>query len=235
MASSMTFAPPPPLLLLLSSCSSPFPYKSAPSLSAKSFSQHSSAPGVTSLAMAAKSKGSSSSFKGFGSVPTELLGRTPEDSESCACCSGASYGECCKQIHDGVRWPSTPLEMIRSRYSAYAYRLPTWIMDSTHSTNPDWRSQRNKWRNELLGFCDGFDFVRLEILKEEGGQDSDEHFIEFIARLRAKEKAPENAPKGVKQTLRRVKLHGASDSSSADFRLACLICEGGWQVVLRLG
>eukprot|EP00960_Hanusia_phi_P061692 764913-Hanusia_phi.AAC.2 len=89
----------------------------------------------------------------------------------------------------------------------------------------------------MPGFCDGFDFVKLEvrILKEEEGKDDSEYFIEFIARLRAsekcccdQEKAPENAPKGVKQTLRRVKLHGASDSSSADFReRSRFVKEGG--------
>jgi hypothetical protein len=34
----------------------------------------------------------------------------------------------------------------RRRYSAYAYRLPRWIMDTTHRTNVDWRADSRAWQ-----------------------------------------------------------------------------------------
>lgn len=55
-------------------------------------------------------------------------------------------------------------------------------------------------------------------MEEADGEESGEAFVEFIARLAAADSMPTNAPKGVKQTLRRVKFHGASDTASADFR-----------------
>jgi len=33
-------------------------------------------------------------------------------------------------------------------------------------SNSDWKSARNKWFNELLGFCDGFNFNGLDIVED---------------------------------------------------------------------
>ncbi len=95
--------------------------------------------------------------------------------------------------------------------------MPDWIIDTTHKTNSDWKSSRSKWFNELLGFCDGFNFNGLEIVDDKPGEEG-EHYIEFVARMTAREKAPANAPKGVKQTLRRVKYQAGTDKVGADFR-----------------
>mmetsp|Transcript_39353 Transcript_39353/g.93093 ORF Transcript_39353/g.93093 Transcript_39353/m.93093 type:complete len:285 (-) Transcript_39353:193-1047(-) len=172
---------------------------------------------VFMAAKSKKNKKSAPNFKGFGAVPEKLIDRVPRPEEPCVCQSGETYGACCKPFHDREDWPSSPLALARSRYSAYAYRLPNWIIDSTHKSNPDWKSHRSKWERELLGFCDGFTFEALEILEEADGEDESEKFLEFIARLRAAN-APSDAPTGVKATLRRVKMHGASDYASADFR-----------------
>ena len=90
---------------------------------------------------------------------------------------------------------------MRSRYTAYAYRLPQWVMSTTHRTNVDWRSDAKAWQKELLGFCDGFEFVSLEVLKEEPGASPDEFFVEFMARLKTS-RQPKDAPKDVKARRR---------------------------------
>ncbi|MCH2055320.1 MAG: SEC-C domain-containing protein [Thalassotalea sp.] len=38
----------------------------------------------------------------------------------CPCCSGASYQTCCQPLHLGEKPASSPLSLMRSRYSAYA-------------------------------------------------------------------------------------------------------------------
>ncbi|MBT4964472.1 MAG: hypothetical protein HOI53_06335 [Francisellaceae bacterium] len=39
---------------------------------------------------------------------------------SCYCKSGQEYINCCEQFHNGSKNPSTPEELMRSRYSAFA-------------------------------------------------------------------------------------------------------------------
>lgn len=137
---------------------------------------------------AKKKKKPTTSFSGFGAMPDKFITRVPEsDSEPCACQSGQTYGVCCKPFHSGEKWPETPLQLMRSRYTGYAYRIPDWIIDTTHRSNSDWQSQRSKWFNELLGFCDGFEFVGLDIVDDVKGGEG-EHYIEFVARMTAREK-----------------------------------------------
>ena len=94
-------------------------------------------------------------------------------------------------------------------------------------SNSDWKASRSKWFNELLGFCDGFNFEGLEIVDDQAG-DEGEHYIEFVARMTAVETAPSDAPKGVKQTLRRVKYQAGTDKVGADFReRSKFVQEGG--------
>mmetsp|Transcript_65285 Transcript_65285/g.155691 ORF Transcript_65285/g.155691 Transcript_65285/m.155691 type:complete len:300 (+) Transcript_65285:64-963(+) len=159
-------------------------------------------------------------FKGFGSVPEQLQDRLPADSAgaACACHSGEMYAKCCEPFHSGSALPEQPLQLMRSRYSAYAYRLPRYIIATTHKDNTDWRPTTSKWERELAGFSDGFEFVGLEVVGEEAGKDENQHFVDFIARLRTRTDMPSDAPKGVKQVLRQVKMHGANDATNADFR-----------------
>eukprot|EP00802_Teleaulax_amphioxeia_P000889 Tamp_00890.p3 GENE.Tamp_00890~~Tamp_00890.p3 ORF type:complete len:277 (-),score=71.23 Tamp_00890:2144-2974(-) len=175
-------------------------------------------PAAAGVSAAAKKKQPAVAFKGFGAVPPKLESRVPEsDDEPCECQSGLAYGQCCKPFHAGEKWPETPLQLMRSRYTGYAYRLPDWIIDTTHRSNSDWKSARNKWFNELLGFCDGFNFNGLDIVEDKAG-DEGEHYIEFVARMTARETAPTDAPKDIKQTLRRVKYQAGTDKVAADFR-----------------
>jgi len=169
------------------------------------------------LAMSGKKK-AKPTFKGFGSVPDKMIDRTPKSAdEKCACCSDKSYAECCQPHHNGDVWPETPLALMRSRYSAYAYRLPQWIIDTTHKTNVDWRADKNKWRRELTGFCDGFDFLGLEVVAEADGESADEYFVEFVAKLRTSNQ-PRDTSKGVQGVIRTIKSRNGEDYVDADFR-----------------
>lgn len=53
----------------------------------------------------------------------------------CPCHSGAEYKVCCKPFHEG-KLPATALDLMRSRYAAYALNLADYIISTTHPDNP---------------------------------------------------------------------------------------------------
>jgi uncharacterized protein YchJ len=101
--------------------------------------------------------------------------RLPADAAStpCACGSGDSYADCCRRYHDGQAVPETPLRVLRTRYSAFAYRLPGHVIRTTHRTNRDWREDKVAWARQLNreSMFDSFEFVRLDPGPEEWGRE----------------------------------------------------------------
>ena len=54
----------------------------------------------------------------------------------CPCHHGASYGVCCKPLHDGQAAP-TAERLMRSRYAAYVLKLDSYLLATWHpSTRP---------------------------------------------------------------------------------------------------
>ena len=47
--------------------------------------------------------------------------------DKCPCCSGKSYGECCRKFVVGKSLPKIPLELMRSRYTAYVLKDINYI------------------------------------------------------------------------------------------------------------
>ena len=85
-----------------------------------------------------------------------MFTRIPRISDvSCACGSKRTYANCCKKFHDSGEAPDDPVNLIRARYSAFAYRLPGYIMRTTAQGSADWKINQNQWEKEILGFCDG--------------------------------------------------------------------------------
>ncbi|MDP1835761.1 MAG: YchJ family metal-binding protein [Chlamydiales bacterium] len=82
----------------------------------------------------------------------------------CPCGSGKLYDTCCRPFHEGLR-PSTALELMRSRYSAYVKHLATYIIDTTHPSNPSAMADLFAWTGEILAFTKSTHFERLEILQ----------------------------------------------------------------------
>lgn len=55
----------------------------------------------------------------------------------CPCNSGYFYDGCCKPLHEGVLRAKTPLELMRSRYSAFVFDLEDYLLHTWHpSTRP---------------------------------------------------------------------------------------------------
>lgn len=66
-------------------------------------------------------------------VVRDFGNRLPKDpaATKCACGSGDSYADCCRPCHVGTALADTPERALRARWTAFAYRLPIYIMDST--------------------------------------------------------------------------------------------------------
>jgi hypothetical protein len=78
-----------------------------------------------------KKKAAARTTKGFGAPPPSLVDvvaqfrtRMPEDADAqpCPCGSGDTYGVCCAELHRKERQCLTMTDVLRSRYSAFAWR-----------------------------------------------------------------------------------------------------------------
>lgn len=138
-----------------------------------------------------------STSKGFGAAPPtldEVLDafptRIPEDADSRACPCGVekTYGECCKPFHAGASCP-TMTDVLRSRFTAFSWRVIKNVMETTHPTNRDFREDGVAWAKDLnkQGMFDSFEFVKLEAGTEEpSADDENEGYIDFKVTMRAK-------------------------------------------------
>jgi SEC-C motif domain protein len=153
----------------------------------------------------AKKKARASSNKGFGAAPmtvdeyaASLSNRIPTSPEAlqtsaCPCGSGSLYADCCRPYHQGSQFPQEPLRVLQSRYSAFYYRIPMYILQTSHPECNDYSEDRMAWLKDLnkAGMFDGYNFVALEPGETVMSADKDdEAFIEF--RVRLKDKNPLN-------------------------------------------
>ena len=60
--------------------------------------------------------------------------------------------------------PSTALALMRSRYAAYALRIPEYIVQTTHPASPQFSLDTEQWLQDIEAFCKETTFERLEIL-----------------------------------------------------------------------
>ena len=82
----------------------------------------------------------------------------------CKCHSGQKYEKCCKCFHDGAL-PKNALQLMRSRYAAYALQKVDYIIRTTHPANPHFKQNDTQWKNEILFFCKKTEFQHLKILE----------------------------------------------------------------------
>lgn len=101
--------------------------------------------------------------------------------ESCPCGSLKKYKKCCKPFHDKITFPKTALELMKSRYSAFAVANSDYIIFTTHQNNPDFTTDLKSWTNDILNFSKNTRFEKLEILEFIDGDI--ESFVTFKATL----------------------------------------------------
>ena len=96
---------------------------------------------------------------------------------NCPCKSWLPYGECCMPFHYGRAKPETAEQLMRSRYSAYFFRLVDYLVETTH---PKTRSPR--LQHELGTNIHNANWSGLEILyTSKGGSEDKTGKVEFIA------------------------------------------------------
>lgn len=82
----------------------------------------------------------------------------------CPCCSMKKYKDCCQRFHNGSEFPKNALQLMRSRFSAYALNLPDYIIETTHPDNPHYQKNKNAWKRSISQFSKSTFFQNLEIL-----------------------------------------------------------------------
>lgn len=96
----------------------------------------------------------------------------------CPCHSQETYERCCSLYHKHKAYPQSPLELMRSRYSAYALSLVDYIIETTHPSSSHYEKDLALWKSRLLSFCKATAFKGLTIL---GHQEEGE--VSFVAHL----------------------------------------------------
>lgn len=94
----------------------------------------------------------------------------------CICGNEKSYEECCGAIIEAKRSPSTPEELMRSRYSAYVNANAQYLLEST--------VQDNRYHDDIeliQEFSNAVDWLKLDVLNAK------DDTVEFKAYYRDKE------------------------------------------------
>ena len=99
--------------------------------------------------------------------------------QQCPCSPEHQYKECCYPLHIGEKKAHDPLELMKSRYSAYAMKHPIYIIDTTHPKNPEYQKDYLSWELLLDKYCSETLFLKLEILEHTHNQK--EGYVTFKA------------------------------------------------------
>ena len=101
---------------------------------------------------------------------------------SCPCCSGMQYESCCEPFHQG-KIPENALELMRSRYSAYALNKPEYLVVTTHPASPHYSENSFSWKRSISKFCKEATFHKLQVHDfQEHGLMATVTFTAFISR-----------------------------------------------------
>lgn len=104
--------------------------------------------------------------------------------QACPCQKDRFYNECCYPFHIGEKEPKDPLELMKSRYSAYALKLSDYIIETTHPNNPHYDRDLARWKVSIDEFCYNTLFLNLEILSH--SYNKSEGYVTFKAYLEQK-------------------------------------------------
>ena len=127
--------------------------------------------------------------------PSRIPPNALEQPCPCGTIEGALYKDCCAPFHNKEQLPQSPREVLKTRYSAFAWRMPLYVIETTHSACRDFKKDKIKWSKELNrnGMFDSYDFVKLDVGEEIISEDDDgEGFIDFKVLLKANKSSGEH-------------------------------------------
>ena len=96
--------------------------------------------------------------------------------------------KCCGKLHkDATTFAqSTPEQIVRARYSAYAKREVDFIVGSTHPLNKNFISDIEHWKDTIRTNCyDNFELTSCQIISEEitGEGENQVAKVQFVAKM----------------------------------------------------
>lgn len=92
----------------------------------------------------------------------------------CLCNSKKSYAQCCEKLHLGTAYATTPEQLMRSRYTAYAIKNAEYI----YQTYANEKQQENPL-NDIAEFAISSRFINLEIVMSDHNEYNG--IVEFCA------------------------------------------------------
>ncbi len=113
---------------------------------------------------------------GSGGGAPEKIPREREQS-LCPCKSRNSYATCCMRFHHGKAKPDTAEQLMRSRYTAYFFRLVDYLVETTH---PSTRDPGLKAELEATIRQVNWSFLTV-VRSSKGGKNDKTGKVEFIA------------------------------------------------------
>ncbi len=100
----------------------------------------------------------------------------------CPCHSQKLYESCCRPFHEGKQNAVNALALMRSRYSAYALGKASYLISTTHPSNPLFKQKPQERISSIMQFCQQTSFEDLEILEFIDGENT--AYVTFKAILR---------------------------------------------------
>jgi len=98
----------------------------------------------------------------------------------CPCGTGKEFEKCCQPFIEGDKTPSTPEELMRSRYTAFCQQKMEYI---TKTTDPQALGDYDMKANEE--WARNSQFLKLEVLQS--SQDGNKGMVEFKATFKTGE------------------------------------------------
>ena len=94
----------------------------------------------------------------------------------CVCGSGLDFYACCGPFIGGLALPRKPVQLMRSRYTAFVMQNIEYLLSTWH---PDRHAEQ--WREEIVRPFPFTEWKSLTIISETAGKNNHEQFVEFIA------------------------------------------------------
>lgn len=77
---------------------------------------------------------------------------------SCYCDSGEDFSVCCEKFLNNSEIPSSPEQLMRSRYAAYKLKNIDYLVETTH---PDYRKYYS--RKSIANWANSVEFLKLTV------------------------------------------------------------------------
>lgn len=79
--------------------------------------------------------------------------------KNCYCDSNYSFENCCRPFIEGIKFPETPEQLMRSRYTAYVLQNADYLIVTTHISQ-----RKNYSKEEILEWAKSNTWLKLEVL-----------------------------------------------------------------------